>query len=160
MWVVTVDENGKHRDGRWVYTPAPDSFPSDGFGQIGSYISRVLQSSACYTSLIIGTPDEQVAVNLGQEGGVPFFSICVDWRSEPEREKAVREFFGARRLIAYRDYLSGNGNVPDATRILDYHLPSDVQLITALTKDVLRQIYQFPEHGALDFSYEEHNDAV
>src|SRR5882757_3512765 len=146
MWVVTVDENGKEKDGRWVYTPAPDSFASDGFAQIESYVSRLLQSSARYTSLMIATPNEQIAINLAQQGGIPDFSILVEWRSEPDREKAVRQFFGERRLATYRDYLTGNGSVPDATRCLDYYLPSDAQFITTLTKDVLREIYQLREH--------------
>ncbi len=161
MWVVTVDEKGREKDdGHWVDIPEPDSFASDGFAHIESYVSRLLQSSARYTSLIIGTPDEQIAVGIGQRGGIRDFSISVDWRSEPDREKAIRKFFGERRLTIYRDYLAGNGDVPDATRCLDYYLPSDVHFITALTKDVLREIYQLREDDALDFIYEEDSDAV
>lgn len=161
MWVRSVDANGNDLgDGHWVDIPEPDSFASNGFAHIESYVSRLLQSSARYTSLIIGTPDEQIAVGLGQRGGIQDFSISVDLRSEPDREKAIRKFFGERRLTIYRDYLAGNGDVPDATRCLDYYLPSDVQFITALTKDVLREIYQLREHDALDFTYEEHSNAV
>ena len=160
MWVVTVDENGNKKDGHWVDIPKPDRFASDGFAQVESYVSRLLQSSARYTSLIIATPDEQIAVCLGQRGGVSHFSIFIDWRSEPDREKAIRQFFSERRLVTSRDYLAGNGDVPDATRCLDYCLPPDVQFITTLTKDLLREIYQLREHDALDFTYEEHSDAV
>jgi hypothetical protein len=160
MWVVTVDENGKEKDGHWVDIPKPDRFASDGFAQVESYVSRLLQSSARYTSLIIATPDQQIAVSLGQRGGIPDFSISVEWRSEPDREKAIRQFFSERRLVTYHDYLAGNGGVPDATRCLDYYLPPDVQFITTLTKDVLREIYQLRELDALDFTYEEHSDAV
>ncbi len=161
MRVVTVDENGKELgDVKWVDIPEPDHFASDGFAQIESYVSRLLRSSARYTSLIIATPDQQMAVSLGQRGGIPHFSISVEWRSEPDREKAIRQFFGERKLATYHDYLAGNGGVSDATRCLDYYLPPDVQFITTLAKDVLRQIYQLWAQDALDFSYEEHHDAV
>ena len=161
MWARTVDENGNDLgDGHWVDIPEPDSFASDGFAHIERYVSRLLQSSARYTSLIICTPDEQIAVGLGQRGGIPDLSISVDWRSEPDREKAIRKFFSERKLATYHDYLAGNGDVPDATRCLDYQLPPDVQFVTTLTKDVLREIYQLREHDALDFTYEEHSDAV
>lgn len=99
MWVVTVDENGKDvGDGRWVDIPKPDSFPSDGFAQVESYVSRLLRSSARFTSVIIATPDQQIAVSLWQRGGVPEFTLAVEWRSDAERERAVRRFFSERGL--------------------------------------------------------------
>ena len=158
MWVVTVDENGKELgDGRWVDIPAPDSFASDGFAQIEGYVSRLLRSSARFTSVIIATPDHRVAVTLRQRGGVPEIALVfVDWHSEAERARAVRQFFAGRGLSASEDYLAGNGT----TLCLGYSLPPDVQFITTLTKDVLRQIYQLREQHGLDFTYEEHPAAV
>src|ERR1700752_4966697 len=119
MWVVTVDCNGKELgDGRWVDIPKPDSFSSDGFAHIESYISRLLRSSAPFTSLIVATPDGQIAVSLWQRGGVPEIWLSVQWRSETEREQAVRRFFSERGLSTSQDYLAGNGGIPDATRCL------------------------------------------
>ena len=161
MWVVTVDENGKDLgDGRWVDIPQPDSFASEGFAHVESYVSRLLQSSASFTSVIIATPDQQTAVSLWQRGGIPEFTLSLEWRQEAERERAVRQFFAERKLSTSHDYLAGNGGVPDATRCLGYLLPPDVQFITTLTKDVLKQIYQLREQDALDFSYEEHAKTV
>jgi hypothetical protein len=161
MRVVTVDENGKELgDAKWVDIPEPDHFASDGFAQIESYVSRLLGSSARFTSVIIATPNQQIAVSLWQRGGIPEFTLSVEWRSQAERERAARQFFSERGLSTSHDHLAGNGGVPDATRFLGYFLPSDVQFITALTKDVLRQIYQLREQDALDFSFEEHHDAV
>jgi hypothetical protein len=161
MRVVTVDEDGKELgDAKWVDIPEPDHFVSDGFSQIENYVSRLLRSSARFTSVIIATPDEQMAVSLWQRAGVPEFTLSVEWRSEAGRERDVREFFSERRLSTSHDYLAGNGGIPDATRCLGFFLPPDVQFITSVTKDVLRQIYQLREHDALDFSFEEHHDAV
>jgi hypothetical protein len=161
MRVVTVDENGNELgDAKWVDIPEPDHFATDGFAQIESYVSRLLSSSARFTSVIIATPDQQIAVSLWHRSGIPEFTLGVDWRSEPERERAVRQFFSAHGLSTSHDYLAGNGNVPDATRCLGYFLPPDAQFITTLTTDVLRQIYQLREQDALDFSFEEHHDAV
>jgi hypothetical protein len=161
MRVVTVDENGKELgDAKWVDLPESDHFASDGFAQIGSYVSRLLGSSARFTSVIIATPDQQIAVSLWQRGGIPELTLSVEWRSEAERERAVRQFFSERGLSTSHDYLAGNGDVSDATRLLGYFLQPDPQFITALTKDVLRQIYHLPEQAALDFDFEEHHDAV
>src|SRR5262245_37184747 len=118
MWVVTVDDDGNEKDGHWVDIPEPDHFTSDGFAQLESYVSRLLRSSARFTSVIIATPDQQIAVSLWQRGGVPEFTLSVEWRSQPERERAVRQFFAERGLSASHDYLAGNGGVPDATRCL------------------------------------------
>ncbi len=155
-----MDQNGKELgDGRWVDIPKPDSFSKNGFAQIESYVSKLVNSSAGYSSLIIATPDDRTAVLLWQRGGVLGFSLSVDWRSEPERERAVRQFFAERKLSASQDYLAGNGGVPDATRWLSYPLPPNVQFVSSLTKDVLGQIYQVYEQDALDFTYEENNRA-
>jgi hypothetical protein len=161
MRVVTVDENGKELgDERWVDIPKPDSFRSDGFVRIEGYVSRLLRASARFNSLIIASPKRKFAVDLWQRSGVPGFTLIVDWRAEPERERAIRQFFAERRLSPSQDYLGGNGGVPDATRLLTYDLQADPQFITALTKDVLRQIYELREEDALDFTYQEHHDAV
>jgi hypothetical protein len=158
MWVVTVDENGKDLgDGHWVKIPKPVSFASDGFAHIESYVTRLLQSSASYTSVIIGTPDHQTAVLVSQRDGVPEFGLFIDWRSDMERERAIRPFFAERGLSTSHDYLAGNGDVPDATRCLGYFLPTDVEFITTITKNVLQQIYRLREQDALNFTYEEHN---
>jgi hypothetical protein len=160
MWVVTVDDDGNEKDGHWVDIPEPDHFTSDGFAQIESYVSRLLRSSARFTSVIIATPDQQIAVSLWQRGGVPEFTLSVEWRSQPERERAVRQFFAERGLSVSHDYLAGNGGVPDATRCLAYFLPPEVQFITAITRDGLREIYNVREQDPLDFTLQEHHDAV
>ena len=157
MWVHTVDKNGNDKgDGRWVDIPEPDRFASNGFSQVESYVSRMLRSSAMFTSVIISTPDGQSAVSLSHRDGVPKFSLSVDWRSKPESERAIRQFFGDRGLSASHDYLAGNGGVPDAMRMLGYFLPADAREITEITKDVLQQIFGVREQDALNFSYREH----
>ncbi len=161
MQVVTVDENGKLLPNeRWVDIPKADSFRSDGFSRIESYVSRVLHSSAQFTSLTIATPDHRMAVTLRQRGGIPECGLIVDWRSEPEREHAIRQFFVERGISAARDYLGGNGSIPDAIRVLDYTLPPEVHFVTVLTIDVLRQIYHLKEKDALDFTFQEQHAAV
>jgi len=127
MWVATVDENGKDLgDGHWVDMPKPKRFSANGFAHIESYVSRLLQSSASYTSLIIHAPSQNIAGILWRCGGVPGFALLVQGRSEPERERAVRQFFGGRKLSTAHDYLAGDG----VTRCLGYVLPPDVQFIT------------------------------
>jgi hypothetical protein len=161
MWVVTVDKNGKELgDGRWVKIPKPDVFKRDGVAQIENYVSRLLRSTARFTSIIIATPNQQVAVILWQRGGIPSFSLSLQWRSEQERERAVRQFFSERGLSISEDYLAGNGDVPDATRCLGYFLPSDGQFITGITQDALRQIYGVREQDPLNFTFQEHHDAI
>lgn len=159
--MVTVDNNCKELgDKRWVAVPRPDSFRSDGFARIEGYVSRLLRALAPFASLIIGAPKKNVAVDLWQRSAIPGFTLFVDWRAEPDRERAIRQFFAERKLPLSEDYLGANGGVPDAIRLLGYHLPPDAQFITALTKDVLRQIYKVGEQDALDFTFQEHPDTV
>ena len=156
MRVVTVDKNGKELgDAKWVDIPVPDSYATDGFAHIESYVTRLVKSSARFTSLIIAPPDGQIAVSLWQKKSIPEFSLSIDWRLLPGRERALRQFFIVRNLSISHDYLGGNGDVRDAIRCLGYFLPSDAQFIIKLTKDLLREIYHLREQDALDFAYEE-----
>ena len=156
MWVTTVDENGKNLgDGHWVDIPKPKRFSANGFAHIESYVSRLLQSSASYTSLIISAPEQNIAGILWRRDGVPGFTICAQGSSEAERERAVRQLCGERKLSTAHDYVAGDGT----TRCLGYFLPPDVQFISRLTKDVLQQIYQVHEQDALDFTYQESDRA-
>jgi len=161
MRVVTVDGNGKELgDARWVEIPKPEKFRSEGFAQIENYISRLLKSSARFNSLIIARPNGQMAVSVMKRGKLPWFSAMVNWRSEPERERAIMDFFAQRGLSTTQDYLAGNGEVPDAIRCLAYSLPADVQFITAITKEVLREVYHLREEEGLNFTFQEDHDAV
>jgi hypothetical protein len=156
IWVGTVSENGKDLgNGHWVDIPKPKRFSANGFAHIESYVSRLLQSPANFTSLSIVAPNHRIFVNVWRRDGVPGFSLLIQGRSEPERERAVRQFFGESKLSTAQDYLAGDGT----TRCLDYYLPPDVQFISRLTKDVLQQIYQVHEQDALDIAYQEHDRA-
>lgn len=157
MWVHTVDQNGQDLgDGRRVDIPEPDRFAEGGFSQIERYVSRLLTSDAKRAALGISTPDEQIAVGLWQRAGIPEFSLTVQWREEPERERLLRQFFAERGFACREDYLAGNGGVPDATRCLTYTLPPDSGMVTQTTRDFLRDIYGLDASDALDFTYEEH----
>jgi hypothetical protein len=156
MWVVTVDENGKDLgDGHWVDIPKPKRFSANGFAHIEDYVSRLLKSSASDTSLMITAPEQNIAGILWRRGGVPGITLWVQGRLEAERERAVRQLFGERKLSTAHDYLAGDGT----TRCLGYFLPPDVQFISGLTKDVLQQVYQVQEEDALDFTYQENDRA-
>ncbi len=161
MRVVTVDRDGKEiGEPEWVDIPEPDSFAKDGFSHIERYVTRLLGSTARFTSLEISTPDEQVALGLWQRGGSPEFSLTVEWRQKPEREPSIRQFFADRGFPCRQDYLAGNGDVPDATRCLTYSAPPDSRVITQAARDILHDIYGLRESDALDFSYEEHTHAA
>ena len=156
MWVTTVDENGKDLgDGHWADMPKAKRFSANGFAHIESYVSRLLQSSASYTSLIITAPDQNIGVLLWPRDGVPGLTLWVQGPSEAEQERAVRQLCGGFKLSTAHDYLAGDGT----TRVLGYYLPPDVQVISRLTKDVLQQVYQVHERDALDITYQEHDRA-
>jgi len=156
--IVGFDQHGNQL-GPEKDIPTPDSFPTAGLEQVESYVSRLLHSTARFTSLIIATPDEQTAVLLSFRGGVPEITICVDWRLRPELESGIRKFFADRGHLTVHDYLAGNGDIPDATRCLSYHLSPESQLITELTRDLLKNIYGLQDEDALNFSFEEHKPA-
>lgn len=156
MWVATVDEDGKALgDGRWVDIPKADRFATDGFAQIENYVSRLRSSTASVATVMIAAPDQNIAFNLWQRRREPGLTFIINWRSEPEREVAIRQFFAEHGLAIAHDYLGGNGNISDAMRCLGCFLPPDVKSMTRHIGDALRQIYHLKGHEVLEFTFQE-----
>ncbi len=155
-YVASVDEEGKRIGrGQWRRIPAPDSIAPNGMSHVDDYIDRLLSSKARSTSLLIFTPDGQRGLGLSHQDGDVIFGFTVEWREEPEQEQAIRKLFKELEIAPSEDYLAGNGNVDDATRVLDYAVPGDSVVISKLCKRVLRHICGIRDEEALDFTYEE-----
>ena len=58
---------------------------------------------------------------------------------------SVMSLFVSLGISAWRDYLAGNGRVPDATRILHYRLTGDASEVTVLVKRILAELYGVSE---------------
>ena len=156
-YVSVIDEGGNRIGrGRWRRIPAPDAIASNGISHVDDYIDRLLSSKARSTSLSIFTPDGQRGLGLSRRDGEVIFGFTVEWREEPEQEQAIRKLFKELNIAPSEDYLAGNGNVDDATRVLDYPVPEDSEAISKLCKRVLRHICGIRDEEALDFSSEEH----
>jgi hypothetical protein len=74
---------------------------------------------------------------------------------EPQREAAIRAFFGSRSISPRQDYLADNGDVRGATRVLNFPLTGNVSDITALTKRILPELCGISPTEPLDIDYTE-----
>jgi hypothetical protein len=157
MRVITVDRDGKQiGDGEWVDIPKPEHFATDGFCQIGSYVSRLLAPTSGVASLIIGAFEYDCGLALHNRDGKPQISILIDWRRDLQIEQAIRETFERLGLAPENDYLAGNGGIKDATRVLGYHVANDCQFLTNLCADILERVYKVPRTSGLDFIFQTH----
>jgi hypothetical protein len=140
MHVVTVDKTGKTIREEVVDAPEPDHFTTNGFDHIEPYITRLLVPSPQFKSVIIATPDGNRALLLYARNGKTEVSMHVAWRQEPKREASIRKLFASLRIAPSKDYLAGNGGIPDAMRCLSYPIEGAADEITALTKRILKKL--------------------
>src|SRR6266516_1162615 len=133
----------------------PDHYATDGFSHIESYVSRLLIPSKRFKSIGIFTPDGNHGFGLNAQDGKVEASLTVEWRQEAEREAAIRGFFSSLGIAPSRDYLAGNGGVPDATRYFSYPIIGSATEVTALTKRILQELCTVSPRDALDISYRE-----
>src|SRR3954470_21563560 len=94
---VCVDENGQPL-GPPEICPEPDRYVSEGLAQIAAYVARLFVSAADFTSLIIATPAEDVAVGLWRRDGWVQLNLSVEWRVTRQREQTIRQFFSHRGI--------------------------------------------------------------
>ena len=72
---------------------------------------------------------------------------------EGEREAAIRASFSSLGIAPSRDYLAGNGGVPDATRVLHYPITGSTAVVTTLTRRILHELCGVSPAEAVDISY-------
>ena len=132
---------------------APDHYAANGFDHIEPYVSHLLVPTNRFKFLRIFTPDGKRGFGFSARNGVVEAGLTVELRQEAKREPEIRAFFGSLRITPSRDYLAGNGGVPDATRIFEYPISGSTADITALTKRILQELYGVSPTDALDISY-------
>ena len=135
------------------FEAAPDHYATNGFEHIEPYVSRLLVPTNHFKFLHIFTPDGNRGFGFSAKDGVVQAGLTVEWRQEPQREAAIRALFSSLGIAPSRDYLAGNGGVPDATRILDYPVTGTTAEVTALTKRILQELCGVSPKEALDISY-------
>jgi hypothetical protein len=140
------------RTGVSVQRP-PDHYATDGFSHVEPYISRLLVPTNRLKFLRIFTPDGNRGFGLHARDGVVEASLTVEWRQDAQREASIRSFFRSLGIAPSRDYLAGNGGVPDASRILEYPLSGSTVEVTALTKRILQELCSVSPTEALDIKY-------
>lgn len=156
MWVRSVGQSGNQLgEVRQVTLPETEQVPAEGLAHVGEYVSRLLGSEAAFASLIIATLDRQRGFLVWRRGGEITVSTHVDWRMDPQREQAIRQFFSSRGLAPTQDYLAGNGGVPDATRCLSYPCGSDARQIADVYRSLLSEVFGVAEAEGLGFCYQE-----
>lgn len=132
---------------------APDFHAKNGFDHIEPYVSRLLVPASHLKFLHIFTPDGKRGFGFSARGGTAEATLTVDWRQKAEKEAAIRAFFSSRGIAPTRDYLAGNGGIPDATRILQYPIAGSTVEVAALTKRILQELCGVTQTEALSIGY-------
>ncbi len=122
--------------------------------RIASYISKLNVPSPKFKSLIITKPETEEGLSLDSRNGQVNIAFLVDWRKKSDQEKSIRDYFSKIKIHPNRDYLAGNGDIPDATRVVEYHLSGDDNQITDLVIDILRSICNIKSEDPLNIHYE------
>ena len=135
-----------------VEESAPERVAEYGLSQIEAFVTRLTNSKVPMPSLFIHTLDGKRGTYLNyQAGKFSIGFIVVDWRREPETEKAIRDFFKKRNIVPTEDALAGNGEVPDATRFLTFPVRGNTARASSLCRQVLQEVYGVYEQEGLDF---------
>ena len=138
-----------------AYQSAPDRYATNGFNHIDAYLTRLLVPTNRFKYLSMFTPDGTRGFGLDAKDGIVTASLTVEWRQEGQREATIRSFFNSFGVIPSRDYLAGNGGVPDATRVLEYPVRGNAGEVTALTKRILQELCGVAPTEALNIEYRE-----
>jgi hypothetical protein len=135
------------------FQPAPDHYATNGFDHLEPYVSRLLIPAKRLKFLHIFTPDGNRGFGLSARDGRIEAGLNVEWRQDAKREAAIRSFFTSLGIAPSRDYLAGNGGVPDATRILEDPVAGNSKDVSNLTRRILQELCGVSPAEALDVRY-------
>ena len=155
---TTADENGRVLEEGWKYTKPPEKFDQNGLAHLQPFIEKLVRSKNWFSSVTALARDGDRLVSLDKMEGEYQIPLMIEWRTEPEREKRARAFFSARGIVPIEDYLAGNGDVVDATRVITWPVKGDAKSLAKLVKQVAVELCGISETEGLDISFEEHPD--
>jgi hypothetical protein len=135
------------------FESAPDHYASNGFDHLEPYIAKLLVASNSHKFLHFFTSDGKRGFGFAARDGVVEAFLTIEWREEAQREKAIRDFFASLSITPFRDFLAGNGGVPDAMRVLEYRVSGSTAEVTALAKRILQELCGISASEALDIKY-------
>jgi hypothetical protein len=134
-----------------------DRFPEAGLAQVERYVTMVIQSGAETFALSMTMPGLEFPVTLYHSKSEQTDAIVV-LTKKPDQEQNVRAFFGRQGLGILYDSL--RREVPDGVFSLVCPLPSNAEIASQLTKDLLRSVYGLTEESGIDFQYHETRTAA
>ena len=134
----------------------PDRFPKNGLREVAPYVSRYLASAGSFASLHVCSLDHARGYRLyTRNGEIVMFVLITELRNNGEREKRVRDFLSALKIIPEADYLA-----EENIRVLLYPLTEETGALSALCVRLLTAaLLVTPEEG-LDISFGERGVAL
>jgi hypothetical protein len=138
---------------QWVPVPKPEQIATRGLDHILRFMTRVLESTAKFTSLKIELPDREAAISVLRHSRPGILDLMLFVCRDTEEERAIRAFFAQQQVAATVDYLC-RPVTPSSTRGLRYPLPQDATAASSLIGDFLRAVHGLTEEAGIDFTFD------
>lgn len=153
--VQVIDDSGDVVSSEWILNKDPDRYAKEGAANLPPYVRLFHDSKARFTSLIVCSLDGERGFAAHKDGAGLALDMSFDWRTEGKREARARKFFEELNLDVVEDYLGGNGEVPDALRLLSWKLEDDSEVNAKLFVRVLSELCDIRPAEGLNITYEE-----
>jgi hypothetical protein len=159
--------------GKLARTPLPDKIDSNGLNHVVKYVARLVKSPSPRCSLIIASPDRNIAcliryggdqLHVMESAPVESFSRVVKMpfrklnpppdASAVEKEQAVRDLFAELQIAPHAAVVHDDYGYADAMCGLHYPIGNDIGQATRTIQRLLREVYQVQEADGLHFTFE------
>jgi hypothetical protein len=159
--------------GKLARSPVPDKIDSNGLNHVVKYVARLVKSPSSRCSLIIASPDRNIACLIRHGGGqlhvmesapVESFSRLVKRpfrKLNPppdafaaEKEQALRELFAELQIAPHAAVDHDDNGYTDAMSDLHYPIGNEIGEATRTIQRLLREVYYVQEADGLYFTYE------
>jgi hypothetical protein len=140
---------------QWVPVPKPEQIAAHGLDHIVRFMTRVLESTAKFTSLSIELPGREAAISVYRHREPGTLDLMLFVYRDTEEERAIRAFFEGHQVAPTVDYLPPPVT-PTSVRGLQYPLPQNATAAANLIRDFLQRVHGLAEEAGIDFTFENH----
>lgn len=144
---------------QWVPIPKPEQIATHGLDHILRFMTRVLESTAKFTSLNIELPGREAAISVYRHSEQGTLDLMLFVYRDTEEERAIRAFFAGHQVVPTVDYLPGPVTSTSLRGLL-YPLPQDATEAANLIGDFLRTVHGLAEEAGIDFTFENHEQTA
>lgn len=127
---------------------------TSGFKELRSYLEKLLDSKAPFTTLGIYTLDDENGFSVWKKDGLVTIHLSAQLIPNDGKEDTIVAFFEGMGIKPTSDYLFQNGEIKDSARSFTYPIEADLERVTEVCTRIMKEIFNINAQEGLKYHFD------